>query len=79
MPTSDVDNSQPECTESLRAAGGTKKPLPPAAERALAEAAARAAARDRAAAARPAEVGGPSGPDPVRYGDWERKGIASDF
>lgn len=28
---------------------------------------------------RPNEVGGPSGPEPTRYGDWERKGIASDF
>jgi hypothetical protein len=79
MPTSDVDNSQTDCTESLPAAGGEKKPLPPAAERALAEAAARAAARDRAAAEGPAEMGGPTGPDPVRYGDWECKGIASDF
>jgi hypothetical protein len=25
------------------------------------------------------EEGGPAGPDPVRYGDWERKGIAVDF
>jgi hypothetical protein len=25
------------------------------------------------------EAGGPTGPDPVRYGDWERKGIAVDF
>ncbi|MDF2368149.1 MAG: DUF1674 domain-containing protein [Sneathiella sp.] len=25
------------------------------------------------------EVGGPSGPEPTRYGDWERKGIVSDF
>lgn len=25
------------------------------------------------------EDGGPAGPDPVRYGDWERKGIAVDF
>jgi len=25
------------------------------------------------------EVGGPKGPEPTRYGDWERKGIASDF
>jgi hypothetical protein len=25
------------------------------------------------------EIGGPSGPEPTRYGDWERKGIASDF
>ena len=28
---------------------------------------------------RPKEHGGPKGPDPVRYGDWEKKGIASDF
>jgi len=25
------------------------------------------------------EIGGPEGPEPTRYGDWERKGIASDF
>ena len=25
------------------------------------------------------EIGGPAGPEPTRYGDWERKGIASDF
>jgi hypothetical protein len=79
MPTPDVDNGQPEPSgESPPATASGKKPLPPAAERALAEAAARAAARDRAAE-KPAEVGGPSGLDPVRYGDWERKGIASDF
>jgi hypothetical protein len=56
-----------------------RKPLSPAAERALAEAAARRAARDQLAPARPGEVRGPAGPDPVRYGDWEVKGIASDF
>ncbi|HEY5238756.1 MAG TPA: succinate dehydrogenase assembly factor 4 [Rhizomicrobium sp.] len=27
----------------------------------------------------PRELGGPAGPEPTRYGDWERKGIASDF
>ncbi len=27
----------------------------------------------------PPELGGRDGPEPVRYGDWERKGIASDF
>jgi hypothetical protein len=56
-----------------------RKVLTPAAERALAEAAARRAERDRQAAGRPGEVKGPAGPDPVRYGDWEVKGIASDF
>ena len=29
--------------------------------------------------ARPAEIGGPSGPEPTRYGDWERKGRCIDF
>jgi hypothetical protein len=53
--------------------------LTPAAERALAEAAARRTEADRAAAARPKEVAGRKGPDPARYGDWEVKGIASDF
>ncbi len=28
---------------------------------------------------KPAETGGPKGPEPTRYGDWERKGIVSDF
>jgi len=27
----------------------------------------------------PGEVDGPKGLEPTRYGDWERKGIASDF
>jgi hypothetical protein len=56
-----------------------KKPLSPAAERALAEAAARRAARDRAEAEQPKESGGRSGLDPIRYGDWEKDGLASDF
>jgi hypothetical protein len=53
--------------------------LPPAAQRALAEAAERRAQAEREAQSRPKEVHGPSGPEPTRYGDWERKGIASDF
>jgi hypothetical protein len=57
-----------------------KKPLSPAAERALAEAAVRRAERDRVASQRPPESGRRSGElDPVRYGDWEVKGIATDF
>jgi len=56
----------------------TSKKLTPAAERALAEAEARRQEADRKAAERPKEAGR-SGPDPVRYGDWENKGIASDF
>ncbi len=27
----------------------------------------------------PKELGGPKGPEPTRYGDWENKGICSDF
>ena len=50
----------------------------PAAERALAEAAVRRAELDRQAADRPKETGR-KGLDPARYGDWENKGIASDF
>jgi hypothetical protein len=56
-------------------AEGPKHKLSPEAERALAE----AEARRKQAAAQPKELGGPSGPEPTRYGDWERKGIASDF
>ena len=55
------------------------KPLPAAAQRALAEAAARRAARDASPAERPKELHGRNGPDPVRYGDWEKDGLASDF
>ena len=58
---------------------GQRKPLTPAAERALAEAAERRAELDRKAAERPKEVGGRKGLDPTRYGDWEKKGMASDF
>ncbi|MFZ5964549.1 DUF1674 domain-containing protein [Thalassococcus sp. BH17M4-6] len=55
--------------------------LPPAAQRALAEAAERRARAEAEAAENtpPTELGGRDGPDPVRYGDWEKKGIAIDF
>ena len=53
------------------------KDLPPAAQRALAEAEER---RKKAKGAElPTELGGRDGPEPVRYGDWEKKGIAVDF
>ena len=66
-----------------QASASHRKPLSPAAQRALAEAEARrqaaaARAKDDAQAA-PKELQGPKGPEPTRYGDWERKGIASDF
>jgi hypothetical protein len=53
--------------------------LPPAAQRALKEAEERRKAADAAAVPRPKELMGRDGPEPVRYGDWELKGIASDF
>jgi len=53
--------------------------LPAAARRALAEAMARRAARNAASAPVEPEIGGPDEPEPTRYGDWERKGIVSDF
>ncbi len=56
-----------------------KKPLTAAASRALAEAEARRAEIDARAKAMPKEEGGRTGPEPVRYGDWEVKGIVSDF
>jgi len=51
----------------------------------IAEAGARARAEADARRAKeaklelPPELGGPKGPEPTRFGDWERKGIASDF
>jgi hypothetical protein len=66
-----------------RPASSPKKPISPAAERALAEAAARRAERERAAQQpqeqQSKESHGRGGLDPVRYGDWEVKGIATDF
>jgi hypothetical protein len=56
-----------------------RKPLTPEAQRALAEADARRARRDAEAPAQPVEHGGQKGPDPARYGDWEKAGIVSDF
>lgn len=57
----------------------TRKDLPPAAQRALAEAAERRAKAEAEAQAQPKEYGGRDGPDPARYGDWEKKGLAIDF
>jgi hypothetical protein len=56
-----------------------RKPLSPAAQRALAEAEARRAAAQANAQPAAKEFQGPKGPEPTRYGDWENKGIASDF
>jgi hypothetical protein len=60
-------------------ASAERKPLTPAAQRALAEAEARRQAAEANAKPMPKEFQGPKGPEPTRYGDWETKGIASDF
>ena len=61
------------------APGAARKPLTPAARRALAEAEARRKQAEANTTPMPKEFQGPKGPEPTRYGDWERKGIASDF
>jgi hypothetical protein len=53
------------------------KALTPAARRALQEAWTRQT--EAAPSVTPREKGGPAGPEPTRYGDWERKGLAIDF
>ena len=53
------------------------KDIPEAAKRALSEADARR--KEQGDLELPTELGGRKGPEPVRYGDWERKGIAVDF
>ncbi len=67
-----TDDTTPTAPASSAAAD-----LPPAAQRALAEAAARRSAQ--ADLTLPPEHGGRNGPEPVRYGDWENKGLAVDF
>ena len=66
--------------EKMGATGSdaSARDLPPAAQRALAEAAERRA-KAEAEAKKAREQGGPAGPEPTRYGDWERKGRAVDF
>ena len=70
-------------TQSSAQPGRAERPaakiLPPAAQRALAEADARRRAQAAASLSRPKEIDGRDGPEPVRYGDWEVKGIACDF
>ena len=56
-----------------------QKALTPAAERALAEAEARRREYREAEAKLPKEIGGRGGKEPGRYGDWEVKGLTSDF
>ena len=66
MPRQD-DNAQADIAARIAEAG----------RRAAAEAETRR--QQESAAQLPPELGGPKGPEPTRYGDWERKGIVSDF
>ncbi|RPE64878.1 uncharacterized protein DUF1674 [Pacificibacter maritimus] len=66
------DDTSPNVTRDI-------SELPPAAQRALAEAEERRMKRDAELKAMPLELGGRDGPEPVRYGDYEKKGIAVDF
>ncbi|CCV10824.1 DUF1674 domain-containing protein [Mesorhizobium sp. STM 4661] len=56
-----------------------QKTLTPAAKRALTEAQARRENYRAKEAALPKEIGGRGGKEPGRYGDWEVKGLTSDF
>jgi hypothetical protein len=81
--TSESGERSPEPAAPAPTSGGAEsKPLTPAAQRALAEAAVRRAERERLAREappQPTELSGRGGLDPARYGDWEVKGISSDF
>jgi hypothetical protein len=75
MPT----DQTPSAGDMAKTQNAGARPLPPEAERALAEAAARRAETDGEKAQTPKEVAGRGGLDPARYGDWEINGLASDF
>jgi len=79
MPPPDPKPPKPPASDTAEKPATEPRPLSPTAERALAEAAARRAAGDRAAPDRPKEIHGRDGPEPTRYGDWEIKGLTSDF
>jgi len=76
---SDAETPDPSATAAQSEDVSPAQDLPPAAQRALAEAAERRAKAEAEAKAQPKELGGRDGLDPVRYGDWEKKGIAIDF
>ncbi|TVR45592.1 MAG: DUF1674 domain-containing protein [Rhodobacteraceae bacterium] len=72
-----MTDTPPDTPDDTATEAARRAALPPAAQRALAEADARKAADSDATL--PRELGGRKGPEPVRYGDWEKKGIAIDF
>jgi hypothetical protein len=74
-----MTNDHPAVPSVTSAQMTGERSLSPAAERALKEAAVRRAEIDTRAAALPPEKGARREREPVRYGDWEKKGLASDF
>lgn len=68
-----------DAKQASKVASAPRKELTPAAQRALAEADERRKVAETQASLTQPEVGGRDGPDPVRYGDWEKGGIISDF
>ncbi|SFJ08288.1 DUF1674 domain-containing protein [Jannaschia pohangensis] len=74
-PTTPRDRGVDLTPLSAEAEAARRAALPPAARRALEE----AEARRTADLNLPPELGGRKGPEPVRYGDWELKGLAIDF
>ncbi len=60
-------------------AAAARTGLPPAAQRALAEAEERRKRANTLAGELPKEIGGRRGPEPTRYGDWEVRGLSTDF
>ncbi|MER9626860.1 DUF1674 domain-containing protein [Mesorhizobium sp. M0296] len=66
-------------TSQTHANGSPQKPLTPAARRALVEAEVRREKYREQEATLPREIGGRGGKEPGRYGDWEVKGLTSDF
>jgi hypothetical protein len=76
--TCDVQTEMPPENDPAPGDQSISRPLTPEAQRALAEAEARRKRGERRPEL-PQEVGGRDGPEPTRFGDWEKGGIASDF
>ncbi len=78
MPTEQKE-SEPPATSTAENQSPEQHPPTPAAQRALEEAAARRAERERNQVEQAKETGGRGGLEPTRYGDWEVNGLTSDF
>ncbi len=72
-------SENPEHSPGVNTEPGPPRRLSPEARRALQEAEQRRRERDAGTKPQLPERGGQAGPDPTRYGDWEKGGIASDF